>query len=179
VYDPVWPNEGISSAAFCRQGRVTENRSPARDFRAVPEPECPDLTGLRILIVEDSVELGIAVASLLCSCGAEVAGPVATAADADRLIAAGLPEAAVIDLHLRAGERADELIVRLNARGVRVVVTSGDSSRLETRVQAAATLSKPFSEEELIAALMPAQVALIASRTAQTSVAPLPTAAIR
>ena len=179
MYSSVWPNEGISPAVLCRQGGATEDRSPARDFRAVPEPGCADLTGLHILIVEDSVDLGIAVTSLLRSCGAEVAGPVATAADADRLIAAALPDAAVIDLHLRAGERADELIVRLNDRGVRVVVTSGDSSRLETRVKAAATLSKPFSEEELIAALMPAQVALMASRAAQASGPRLPTVAVR
>jgi DNA-binding response OmpR family regulator len=161
------------------RGRATENRSPARDFRAVPEPGCADLTGLNILVVEDSVDLGIAVASLLRSCGAEVAGPVATAADADRLIAAGRPDAAVVDLHLRAGERADELIVRLNDRGVRVIVTSGDSGRLETRAKAAVTLSKPFSEDELIAALMPAQIALMASRTAQASAPPLPAGATR
>ena len=179
MYGAVWPNEGISPAVFCRQGGATEKRPLARDFRAVPEPGCADLTGLHILVVEDSVDLAIAVASLLRSCGAEVAGPVATAADADRLIAAGLPDAAVIDLHLRGGERADELIVRLNDRGVRVIVTSGDSGRLETRAKAAATLSKPFSEDELIAALMPAQIALIASRAAQASVPPLPTVATR
>ncbi len=104
------------------------------------------------------MELGIAVASLLQACGADVAGPVATTADADRLIAGQVPDAALIDIHLRAGERADELIARLHDRGVRVVVTSGESGRLETHVKAAATLSKPFSEAELIAALMPAAV---------------------
>lgn len=110
------------------------------------------------------MELGIAVTSLLQACGADVAGPVATAADADRLIAAELPDAALIDIHLRAGERADELIARLQSRGVRVVVTSGDSSGLETRAEVAVTLSKPFSEAELIAALMPAPGALAVSR---------------
>lgn len=149
------------------QGGATQKRPLSRDFRAVPEPGCADLTSLRILVVEDSAELGIAVTSLLQACGADVAGPVATVADADRLIAAELPDAALIDIHLRAGERADELIARLQSRGIRVVVTSGDSSGLETRAEVAVTLSKPFSEAELIAALMPAPAALAASRAAR------------
>jgi DNA-binding response OmpR family regulator len=141
-------------------------------LRAVPEPGCADLTGLHILIVEDSADLGIAVASLLQACAADVAGPVATTADADRLIDGRLPDVALIDIHLRAGERADELIARLHDQGVRVVVTSGDPSRLGTRVKADATLSKPFSEEELIAAVMPARAALVARRTTQALAPP-------
>lgn len=164
---------------FAGRGGATEKRQPTRDFRAVPEPGCADLSGLHILVVEDSVELGIAVTSLLQACAAEVTGPVATAADADRLTAGHLPDAAVIDIHLRGGERADELIARLHSQGVRVVVTSGDSGRLETRVKADATLSKSFSEAELIAALMPAHAALAAGRVAQAAAQrPLP-AAIR
>ncbi len=141
----------------------------SRDFRAVPEPGCADLSGLHILVVEDSADLGVAVTSLLQACGADVAGPVATAADADRLIAGNLPDVAVIDIHLRAGERADELIARLHDRGVRIVVTSGDPGRLGNRLGAAAILSKPFSEAELIAALMPARTALVASRAAHAA----------
>ena len=148
-------------------------------MRTVPEPGCADLTGLHILVVEDSAELGAAVASLLQACAAEVAGPVATATDAQRLIDELLPDVALIDIHLRGGERADDLIARLHDSGVRVVVTSGDSSGLGTRVKAAAMLSKPFSEAELIAAVMPAQNALVASRTTQATASPLGTATIR
>jgi CheY-like chemotaxis protein len=108
-----------------------------------------------VLVVEDSMALGLAMKSLLEACGATVAGPVATAADADRLIAGGLPDAALVDIHLQAGERADDLIGRLHGRGVRVVVTSGDSGELQEPEKAAATLSKPFSEAELFAALLP------------------------
>lgn len=150
-----------------------------RGLCAVPEPGCADLTGLHILVVEDSAELGAAVASLLRACAADVAGPVATVADAYRLMDGHLPDAALIDVHLRGGERADELIARLHDQGVRVVVTSGDSSHLETRVKAAAILSKPFSEADLIAALVPALAALAARHAAQAvAQRPLP-AAIR
>lgn len=109
---------------------------------------------MRILLVEDSRALGLAMKSLLEACGAQVAGPVATTADADQLIAGNLPHAALVDINLRAGERADDLIGRLHDRGVRVVVTSGDSEELQMPVKAAATLSKPFSEAQLLAALL-------------------------
>lgn len=148
-------------------------------MRAVPEPGCADLSGLHILVVEDSPDLGVAVASLLQACAAEVTGPVATTSDAYRVVDGRLPDVALIDINLRAGERADDLIARLHDQGVRVVVTSGDPSRLATRVKADATLSKPFSEEELIAAVMPAHAALVASRTAPAAAPPLRTAAIR
>lgn len=134
---------------------------------------------MRILVVEDSAQLGVAVTSLLQACGADVAGPVATAADADRLIAAELPDAALIDIHLRGGERADELIARLQSRGVRVVVTSGDSGDLEIRAEVAVTLSKPFSEAELIAALMPSPAGLAVSRAARKAASRHPATAIR
>ena len=116
---------------------------------------------MRILVVEDSWDLGIAIKTLLQSCGADVAGPVATAADADRLIAGSLPDAALVDIHLRAGERADDLIGRLHDRGVRVVVTTGDSGHLQAPEKVAAILSKPFSEAELFAALLPVSAATI------------------
>jgi CheY-like chemotaxis protein len=119
------------------------------------EPGGADLTGMRVLVVEDSRELGIAMQSLLQACGATVAGPVATAAEADRLIAESLPDAALVDIQLRFGERADALIARLHDRGVRVIVTSGDAALLRTPTKAAAMLSKPFGEAELFAALLP------------------------
>jgi DNA-binding response OmpR family regulator len=114
---------------------------------------------MRILLVEDSSDLGVAMKSLLQACGAKVAGPVATAADADCLIAESVPDVALVDIHLRAGELADELIGRLHDRGVRVVMTTGDSGQLQAPEKAAAILAKPFSEAELFAALLPLPIA--------------------
>lgn len=125
------------------------------DLHRSTEPGLTDLTGMRILVVEDSRDLGMAIQTLLQACGAKVAGPVATAADADRLIAQDLPDAALVDIQLRSGERADALIGRLHDRGVRVIVTSGDAALLQRSTTASATLSKPFSEAELFAALLP------------------------
>jgi CheY-like chemotaxis protein len=123
-----------------------------------PEPPgagSADLTGVRILVVEDSWHIGIALKSLLRSLGADVDGPVATAAEAERLLAAQAPHVALVDFNLRGGERADALIDRLNDQGVRVVVTSGYAVLPLEPGKAAAILQKPISEARLLAALRP------------------------
>lgn len=111
-----------------------------------------DLKGMRILLVEDSWQLGIALKSLLRSFDAEVDGPVATTGDADRLISANIPDAAIVDVNLRQGERSYGLIDRLIGQGVPVVVTSGYSD-LPMVPDKAHILEKPISEDKLLAIL--------------------------
>ena len=130
-----------------------EKLSRTSDVHDPPEAGCPDLNGVQILLVEDSFILGAAMKDLLQACAADVAGPVATMAEADRLISENLPDAALVDINLRGGERADGLIDRLHDRGVRVVVISGDTGPPLAPGKAAATLLKPFSEADLLQAL--------------------------
>jgi len=117
-----------------------------------PEAGLPNLKGKRILLVEDSWQLGMALKSLLRSFDAEVDGPAATTSDAERLISEHAPDAAVIDVNLRQGERSYGLIDRLIGQGVPVVVTSGYSD-LPMVSAKAHILEKPISEEKLIAIL--------------------------
>lgn len=117
-----------------------------------PAGEPSNLRGMRILLVEDSWQLGIALKSLLRSFDAEVDGPVATTMDAEHLIAQHVPDAAVVDINLRQGERSYSLIDRLIGQGVPVVVTSGYSD-LPMVPAKAHILEKPISEEKLIAIL--------------------------
>jgi DNA-binding NtrC family response regulator len=119
-----------------------------------PEVGSADLTGLRILVVEDSWHLGIALESLLQAMGAEVAGPVATTAEAERLISEHTPDIAIVDFNLRGGELAHGLIDRLHDQGARVIVTSGYAVLPLAPGKAAAILQKPFSEAQLIATLL-------------------------
>lgn len=128
---------------------------PLVNLHGAPEAGCPDFAGMRILLVEDSLSLGVAMKSLLEACGAAVTGPVATTAEAYRVLAGSLPDAALVDLHLQWGERADDLIGRLHDQGVRVVVVSGDTVPLLAPGTVAATLPKPFSEAQLFAAMLP------------------------
>ena len=70
--------------------------------------ELLDLTGVRILLVEDSWPVGVALKSLLRALGADVTGPAATTADAERLIAQRIPDVGIVDYNLRGGELAVE-----------------------------------------------------------------------
>jgi DNA-binding NtrC family response regulator len=112
-----------------------------------------DLSGQRILVVEDSWHLGTALKSLLRSVGAEVIGPVATSADAERLIAEQVPDVAIVDYSLRGGELASDLIDKLNELAVRVVLISGYATLPVPPEKVVAVLQKPMVEEELLAAL--------------------------
>jgi CheY-like chemotaxis protein len=124
----------------------------------VPDAGSADLTGLRILVVEDSWQIAEALKSLLTALGADVAGPAASAADADRLISEQIPDVALVDFSLRDGEMADGLIDRLNDRGVRVVVMSGYTVLPLAPEKAVAILQKPIIEAQLLAALRPVTV---------------------
>ena len=85
-------------------------------------------------------------------------GPVATMAEAVGLITEGVPDVALVDINLRGGELAYDLIDRLHALGVRIVVTSGDPEIPLAAGKAVAVLEKPVSEASLIASLRPAKV---------------------
>jgi CheY-like chemotaxis protein len=124
---------------------------PAAD--ADEEPEAGSLLGLRVLVVEDSWHVATAVESLLRSYGAEVAGPVASTAEAERLIAEQIPDVAIVDINLRGGELAYDLIDKLSDLAVRVVVMSGYSALRQHQDKVSAVLHKPITEAELLAAV--------------------------
>jgi CheY-like chemotaxis protein len=117
------------------------------------EPEAGSLLGLRVLVVEDSWHVATAVQTLLRSYGAEVAGPVASTAEAERLIAERIPDVAIVDINLRGGELAYDLIDKLSDLAVRVVVMSGYSALRQHQDKVAAVLHKPITEAELLAAV--------------------------
>jgi CheY-like chemotaxis protein len=131
----------------------------ASDAHDPPEGESSDLSGLRILLVEDLWQLGMALKSLLQALGADVAGPVATTAEAEHLVSEHAPDVALVDFNLRGGERAYGLIDRLHDQGIRVVVTTGYADIPLAPGKAAAILQKPLSEAQLLAALRPAMKA--------------------
>src|SRR5262249_40107340 len=107
----------------------------------------------RILLVEDSWNVGIALKSLLRAWGADVAGPVATAAEAERLILEYAPDVAIVDINLRGGELAYGLIDRLHDQRIHVIVTSGYSNLPPGKT--AVFLQKPIVESQLLASLRP------------------------
>ena len=129
------------------------------------DPESLDLSGLRILIVEDSWQLGMAMSGLLRALGAEVSGPVATSAHAQRLAREQPPDAAIVDFNLRDGELADGLIDRLHELGIYVVVTTGYTQLPSVPRHAVDVLHKPVSEMALLGSLRPILARKLTPRT--------------
>jgi DNA-binding NtrC family response regulator len=114
-----------------------------------------DLKGARILLVEDSWHVGNAIKRLLRSLGADVAGPAATIADAERLVAERTPDVAIVDINLRDGERANHLIDRLHEQRIPVVVITGYTEVALPPGKVEAILQKPVSVEKFLAILCP------------------------
>jgi CheY-like chemotaxis protein len=111
-----------------------------------------ELKDLRVLVVEDSWHVASALKALLEELGVKVAGPAATPGEAERLLAARKPDAAIVDINLK-GEMAYDLIDHLNERGVPVVVISGYAVPQVAKSKVAAVLQKPFSAKSLLAVL--------------------------
>jgi DNA-binding NtrC family response regulator len=131
---------------------------------AYDSPESADLTGLCILVVEDSWQIGMAMKNLLTALGADVTGPAATTSEAEELISQQTPDVAIIDFNLRGGELAHGLIDQLNDRGIRVIVVSGYAVLPLAPGKTAAILEKPVVEAQLLAALRPVIVWKAAQR---------------
>jgi ActR/RegA family two-component response regulator len=125
------------------------NTSPARSLS--------DLDGLRVLIVEDSWHVSSGLRRLLEGRGATVDGPVATTADAMRLVSESAPDAAIVDINLRDGELSYGLIDWLQDRGILFVVLTGYSDVSLQEGKVAVILQKPARDEVLIASLREAE----------------------
>jgi DNA-binding NtrC family response regulator len=130
--------------------------SPAGSSAHEPNPsESSDLKGARILLVEDSWHVGNAIKRLLRALGADVAGPAATIPDADRLVAERTPDVAIVDINLRGGERANDLIERLHKQRIPVVVITGYTTVSLPSGQVEVILQKPVSVETFLGVLRP------------------------
>ena len=117
------------------------------------EPERSALMGARVLVIEDSWDISRRVKMLLEAGGAEVVGPVATANDARRLCSESIPDVALVDINLRAGELSYGLIDEMRALGIPIIVITGYANAAAATGAAVAILQKPFSDGELLAAL--------------------------
>jgi|SRR6476620_3907997 DNA-binding response OmpR family regulator len=114
-----------------------------------------ELKGALILLVEDSWQLGNAMKRMLRVLGADVAGPAASTADAEHLLAERTPDVAIVDINLRGGERANGLIDRLREQRIPVVVVTGYTDVSLPAGKVEAILQKPVSMERFLAILRP------------------------
>lgn len=111
------------------------------------------LSGLRVLVVEDSFLMADALCDLLAEYGMVPVGPVASVNDALDRLAAGAVDAAVIDVRLQRGTSL-ALCQSLHRRGLPFVFLTGDSHGVVPAAFAGVpVVSKPCSPEALVAAL--------------------------
>ena len=116
------------------------------------EQDYSSLTGVSVLVVEDTWHVAKALRSALEQVGMEVSGPTATTTAARRLIAEQMPRLAVVDVNLK-GELACGLIEELHDQAVSVVVVSGYGVPPISAEKTAVILQKPVSGPELLGAL--------------------------
>ena len=114
--------------------------------------EASVLSGVSVLIVEDSWHVAKAMRSALEHLGMRVVGPAATTGEARRLVAEQKPKLALVDVNLKK-ELATGLIEELHGQGILVIVVTGYAVLPMPAEMVAAFVQKPFSEADLITIL--------------------------
>ena len=104
-----------------------------------------ELTGRRILVIEDSPVVGPFTADILDDLGCEVVGPAPNIATARELIEEQDFDAALVDVHIR-GERVFGLCEMLEAKGVPFILTSGYADwQMPEKLRDRPRLQKPYT----------------------------------
>lgn len=123
----------------------------------------------RTLLVEDEALIALDIEAILTGHGHDVTYSDSRA-EALRLLDTKSFDVAVIDYFLKDGD-AGPLAAELRLRGVPFVVCSGSTGleELDSDVQCAAFLAKPFSTDGLMAAISQAFTKTIYSQPMQSS----------
>jgi len=111
-----------------------------------------DLTGKRILIVEDEPIVAMMVEDMLADLGALAVGPVTSLAGAAQFLCDGGFDAAILDLNLN-GEGTEGVARALRDRGVPFIFATGYDSGGVRNLGESGVLQKPYRLEQMAAAL--------------------------
>lgn len=113
-----------------------------------------NLTGLRVLVVEDILLVADVIQDQLESCGCTVVGPVSRVQSALRLVEAAPLDGALLDVNL-AGEFCFPVAAALRHRGVPFIFLTGydDPGLIPMEFRAALRLAKPFDRTKLTTAI--------------------------
>jgi two-component system, response regulator PdtaR len=104
-----------------------------------------------VLVVEDSALVALNLEAELTAAGFQVLGPAYTVSQALALLAAALPDFAVLDFNL-AGEPVTQVAARLRELGVPFVLTSAypKPQHIDPAFDGAINLGKPLNTALLI-----------------------------
>ncbi|KMO44998.1 methyltransferase [Methylobacterium tarhaniae] len=113
----------------------------------------PDLTGRRVLVVEDDFYLATDAARALEGAGAEVVGPCASEEDARAELDEQRLDAVVVDINLGPGP-SFKLAKTLKDRGIPFVFTTGyDAEVIPAEFAGVERLEKPFQLRQIVGAV--------------------------
>lgn len=108
-----------------------------------------ELSGMRILIVEDEYFLAADLADALCAAGAAVIGPAGTLEDAGRALD-GRIDAVLLDVNLR-GELAWPVARRLRERGIPFLLATGyGADSVPDELADAPRIEKPYEAKKAV-----------------------------
>lgn len=125
--------------------------SAASDLAGEPRPV---LAGKRVLVVEDEPLIALALVSSLEAAGAEVGRPVGTEKEALAAIERGGLDVALLDANLH-GKPVGEIAAALTRRNIPFIFVTGyGRESLPESFRQASVLPKPFSDKQLIDAIV-------------------------
>jgi CheY-like chemotaxis protein len=107
------------------------------------------LSGMRILVVEDEPLLAMASADLLVDSGCTVAGPVSSVKQGMQLIEQEAIDGAILDINLR-GEMVFPLADALAERSIPFVYVTGYGKLLRACNHGRPVLQKPYRNQQLL-----------------------------
>jgi CheY-like chemotaxis protein len=109
-----------------------------------------NLSGRRVLLVEDNYLVGASMRRMLEHLGCEVVGPVAAVAEAELLAQSEALDCGILDINILGGT-STPVAQRLTSRGCRFVFISGYGSpqNLPADLRAVPRLAKPVDESNL------------------------------
>lgn len=124
---------------------------PGMDTR--DETTAIDLTGKRILVVEDELLIGLELEQSLTEAGCAVVGPADSVDQAKQLIDKEALDAGLLDVNL-AGRRVDEIAGLLAERDIPFAFATGwAADQLPVNFADRPVLQKPFGPQEVLAVL--------------------------
>ena len=142
--DVRFPRSGVEADFVIPSDYVTAAAQDDEDARALPAPAVADLSGKKILLVEDSMMIALDAQSALEAMGASV-DIVASVADGLRAIELTVFSMAVLDINLR-GETSAQLADVLFSRDIPFIFASGygDQAHIPERFRSIPKISKPY-----------------------------------
>lgn len=112
-----------------------------------------DLTGLRVLVVEDEAMVAMLVEDTLTDIGCEVVGVASDLEEATAMATSLALDAAVLDVNLN-GVRTFSVAETLSARRIPFLFSTGyGATGIPDSLKPAAVLTKPFRRKDLELAL--------------------------